>query len=1371
MKNVTIPETIKNISDVKDIDSNTESISFEGYSINIDEEKNPMENLTSRCKIYVKSSKMQLSLMEYIGNATIIIQEDDRDNVNVEEESGVIMDEKENVLYYEDPDGVRYHLNESNGTLSIYYKPRVLRSDYRTANNLIIRHNRVPVTNIEENVIQYDSDQVVEIFRRRLRSALRKSEDQKESERIQKLLDDDVAIYQDDDFQNYEKNLLQIMGIQSISIEPNTNTLQSDAYNSRAYLKSVRLKWTPPSSSNEVLQLGENLFKGTHPDFTLLIDDQSTYEEVLKNRDKYVDQTASIEYYQVVGGLKTVTEPASYTQTIYKDAKVISSRYTITRLNSTPIGGYLDYYWGGTLVVGSPEWYDCHKDHADDVTKSSHFHPDFSNRISINTDHPEESTQNLNTDVSRNPYVYQSIGYDIDVNLGEATARPIIKEIQFQEVEESYVYSQTNTKEKYSVNWDLLPSGVGQDPLSVINGIDYSTIKVTCTDEYYHRIDPLILITQSSTLEEYSFPHSIKIDEKEYIVTKVQGEYVDKALGNFSGFVRKITLPSTITHIEDYTFEGCDQLETVIMSKQIQTIGKHAFYNCPKLITIDLPSTLKELGEGCFVNTGIQEVILPESIHDFSSQIFGSSIQKITILSKQVSKISNTFFMSMKSSVIFLFASEDVLKEFNKNDYFYNTFSRNSILLSDIMKDEDQVFGYSLYTQEKETSAKIISILDTKYRDTVIKIPISVVGSDGKSYLVRSIGSSTFQYHRSVESVELPDSILEIEENTFQNLGSLKEIKVSSGLKSIPNNFLVDSPIETIQIPSSVQKIGITPFNLKYLKKITFEVDPYPEKSETSMDVYYETWLVNHKDILNWIREEKLNDTKQEIDTIVRFSDINIGKYYDGTSEITGNIDGIYWDDLGLHYELVSLPGKVACYKVTDAKIINPSQSHTIVIPEEVYNSIDQRYYTVKYIDSDAFQRITENFELDVHAEIPNIEEDFLRSNPYVTVVRYHQEIESIGDDAFSDCDQLMFVLIPGDNGDIDLGENIPTEKIIYAVDGYEEDPSKYSIKSNYEYDDSIYGLHYIQKGNGVYISSWKNPGNINVIVIPPSITIKDTTYPVKSISSSEYLFRKRIENIRLDLSNVPSLSIPEGAFVGSNNIYVTLPQELYDTLYQQNRITTSWFIYQYIDNSAYIEKIIPKTTNVLQGSQNRIYFDSNTGLTFILVKKSSRYHLSENYAIIQKWTISNQIDPITLVIPKTIQISDMSYLVVQLDQHVFQESKPIKTLTLDLSQTDPCFTVEHGAFRGISNLVLKLDEDRIQSLLSQGIILLRDGSYYYEGEIPILNPKDTTEEHHEETTPTLGSVREIHSFGDLSESTISNSGKNVEFTLEEEKK
>lgn len=138
----------------------------------------------------------------------------------------------------------------------------------------------------------------------------------------------------------------------------------------------------------------------------------------------------------------------------------------------------------------------------------------------------------------------------------------------------------------------------------------------------------------------------------------------------------------------------------------------------------------------------------------------------------------------------------------------------------DITNDE---FGFFILNKDE--------VMITKYTgsDKDVKIPESY-----ENYKVTVLGRSLFN-GKDVTSVEIPDTVKEIQDYAFSSNRSLKSVKLPKNLETIGTNaFFNCSSLESIELPASLKEIGVFAFSAAGLKSVTI-----PEsKTLTKLDQY-----------------------------------------------------------------------------------------------------------------------------------------------------------------------------------------------------------------------------------------------------------------------------------------------------------------------------------------------------------------------------------------------------------------------------------------------------------------------------------------------------------------------------------------------------
>ena len=106
-----------------------------------------------------------------------------------------------------------------------------------------------------------------------------------------------------------------------------------------------------------------------------------------------------------------------------------------------------------------------------------------------------------------------------------------------------------------------------------------------------------------------------------------------------------VTWPNTITNIPSGTFRDCTSLTSVNFSCDITSIGTYAFYGCSSLTSFNFANTLNSIGQYAFNSSGLQSIIIPDSVTSIGSNCFESCLSATTIsVGNGISTISENAF-------------------------------------------------------------------------------------------------------------------------------------------------------------------------------------------------------------------------------------------------------------------------------------------------------------------------------------------------------------------------------------------------------------------------------------------------------------------------------------------------------------------------------------------------------------------------------------------------------------------------------------------------------------------------------------------------------------------------------------------------------
>ena len=312
--------------------------------------------------------------------------------------------------------------------------------------------------------------------------------------------------------------------------------------------------------------------------------------------------------------------------------------------------------------------------------------------------------------------------------------------------------------------------------------------------------------------------------------------------------LKKIILPDTIEHIDNFAFAGCTALEYIDLPSSLKYMQKDVFsgsgirtldltdtalktfacVDCPNLESVKLPKNLWLLDPYCLKNTPkLKSITLPDSLDYIGLNDFvGSSIESIKIPKKVYCIGESAFENTVINSVEFESGSK--LETIDKS-----AFKGCNNLKSIVIPASVTTIG--AYAFSGCTNLTSVTFEEGSKLETLDKI---------------FYNSDIAEYNSAITEFTIPKSVTEIRPCTFIGLSSLIKVRFEddSNVTVLPSqlfdgcynlttvDFGKNSKIQTIDnwafnkcikltaidIPKSVTKIGMNAFyKCKAIKSIT----------------------------------------------------------------------------------------------------------------------------------------------------------------------------------------------------------------------------------------------------------------------------------------------------------------------------------------------------------------------------------------------------------------------------------------------------------------------------------------------------------------------------------------------------------------------
>ena len=219
----------------------------------------------------------------------------------------------------------------------------------------------------------------------------------------------------------------------------------------------------------------------------------------------------------------------------------------------------------------------------------------------------------------------------------------------------------------------------------------------------------------------------------------------DGCLTYYSGSSSSVSIPSGVTSIAGFAFDGHSEIKSIAFPQTLKSIGYASFWGCSGLTGLSLPNSLTDISSCAFADcTGLKSVTLPASVKDFSG------------------------------------------------DAFYHCTALTAINVAS---------GNAVY-------CSVDGVVYSKNKDTVIACPGAKKGSFTVPDSVKAIGEGAFKGCAGITGVSVPSAVKTIGDSAFASSG-IKSFSIPSGVTKLGyGNFEFCESLTSVKIPNTVTNIG-----------------------------------------------------------------------------------------------------------------------------------------------------------------------------------------------------------------------------------------------------------------------------------------------------------------------------------------------------------------------------------------------------------------------------------------------------------------------------------------------------------------------------------------------------------------------------------
>ena len=316
--------------------------------------------------------------------------------------------------------------------------------------------------------------------------------------------------------------------------------------------------------------------------------------------------------------------------------------------------------------------------------------------------------------------------------------------------------------------------------------------------------------TNNSTLETVIMQEKVNADGTIEGV-KYIGDYAFKNCKNLT----TVKMANSVTEVGASLFYSDENLTNVNLSTKMTYIGSYMFSNCNGLISIEIPEGVTGIGAGAFQScNNLISIKIPQSVRTIYTGSFNScsKLTNIDLSGNTNFSFKNGILLGNKGTeMIIILASavsgntftvpDTVTKlDYGQIDQFKNItkvvipasvnnmnamFINNNITEVEIDRYNEtyETDGKAIYT--KDENNKTLVRYYTNENNVVIEKPIKKI--QRQSFMTKSLNT-----------IELPDTLEVIESEAFNGCANLKKIELGINVKNFDNGTIYGSAIEKI---------------------------------------------------------------------------------------------------------------------------------------------------------------------------------------------------------------------------------------------------------------------------------------------------------------------------------------------------------------------------------------------------------------------------------------------------------------------------------------------------------------------------------------------------------------------------------------------
>lgn len=320
--------------------------------------------------------------------------------------------------------------------------------------------------------------------------------------------------------------------------------------------------------------------------------------------------------------------------------------------------------------------------------------------------------------------------------------------------------------------------------------------------------------------------------------------------------LRSVIVSGSVTDIESYAFDECVNLEEVRLSYDLNSISNGLFRNCHKLKSIYIPRKITSIGASAFENCYELSEAYLMTVRSIGDYAFDNCYKLAAVAygdrltSVGVFAFRNTAWVDHYDGD-FVFIGKGNLIHYRGAEKNV-TIPWGTVKISAAFAENDSI--ETVFIPET-----VLEIGKYAFRSAVSLKSVNI------PQYVTTIGSSAFEGCRSLEHVVFPNLLKNISGNAFQGCENLTEVTISKRVTSVNSMVFADCPsLTSVTLPATVTKIDKNAFTGSDRVVLTVTLNSAAEAFAKDYEIPYRYPLQKFGDFVYYRAEEGVHIAKYE---------------------------------------------------------------------------------------------------------------------------------------------------------------------------------------------------------------------------------------------------------------------------------------------------------------------------------------------------------------------------------------------------------------------------------------------------------------------------------------------------------------------------